>query len=427
MRRDERFRDEGPVGASTDATDQRTPFEVDRDRILYCSAFRRLAGVTQVVTSLEGHLFHNRLTHSMKAAQIGRRIAQRVHRECPTAPVDPEVVEAAALAHDLGHPPFGHMGEMELDALAKDAGGYEGNAQTFRILTRLATRRPDFPGLNLSRATLAATIKYPWLRAEAPAEKAHKWNAYPTERELLEFAMGGSRAKTLEALLMEWSDDIAYSVHDLEDFFRAGLIPLNELVVHEAERARFLDARMSRIGRILGISRDDAEFAAQIFELAPPELQRRYEGSIAQRGALRLFTSRLIARYVKGLRIQANRIPQTVEMPAELHAEIVVLKELMGHYVYNHQALAAQQHGHRKVVRRLYNAFKKAIAKRELGIVPIAFRDVVEDQRSVFEDEGVMAARLAADIVASLTEHQAIALSRRLDGADPGTVRDVIH
>jgi dGTPase len=252
--RDERrYRDPaGPqptLNQKVDAADQRRSFEIDRDRILYCSAFRRLAGVTQVVTSTEGHVFHNRLTHSMKAAQVGRRLAQRLLRESTQLQVDPEVVEAAALAHDLGHPPFGHIGETTLDALVSLAkhgatDGYEGNAQTFRILTKLASRRPAYSGLNLARATLRAVIKYPWYKGKAPPGKEDKWNAYGSEKEDFEFALGGppvdGLAKCPEAQLMEWADDIAYSVHDLEDFYRAGLIPLDLLVRDTSERQAFI-------------------------------------------------------------------------------------------------------------------------------------------------------------------------------------------
>ena len=168
------------------AGDQRNPFQRDRDRILYTSAFRRLAWVTQVVSSWEGEPFHNRLTHTLEVAQIGRRLAEKLSREQPQEAeeiggVDSEVVEAAALAHDLGHPPFGHAAERELDELMRGAevpDGFEGNAQTFRVLTKLSIRSTDFPGLNLCRATLNAVLKYPWHRQTVPKRRQQKWGAY---------------------------------------------------------------------------------------------------------------------------------------------------------------------------------------------------------------------------------------------------------
>jgi dGTPase len=138
----------------------RSAFERDRDRILYSEPFRRLAGVTQVVHAAEGHAFHNRLTHSLKVAQFGRRITQRflAHQPALASFLNADVVETACLAHDLGHPPFGHVGEEELNrSLTSDYGvadGYEGNAQSFRIVTKLAVRSDKHEGLNLTRASL---------------------------------------------------------------------------------------------------------------------------------------------------------------------------------------------------------------------------------------------------------------------------------
>lgn len=225
LRRQDRFGKEG-------RGDQRTAFQRDRDRILYSSALRRLAGVTQVVGVAHGHVFHNRLTHSLKVAQVGRRLSEKLLREAagrwPSKPaaLDPEVVEAACFAHDLGHPPFGHTGEVALDSCLKAAGcpeGYEGNAQSFRIITRLATRRQDESGLNLTRATLNAVLKYPWLH-KPKGKQSRKFGAYRSEKKLFSFArkLTTGSEQSVEASVMDWSDDITYSVHDLEDFYRAG-------------------------------------------------------------------------------------------------------------------------------------------------------------------------------------------------------------
>ncbi|WP_241657463.1 dGTP triphosphohydrolase [Aurantiacibacter suaedae] len=190
----------------------------------------------------------SRQQHTYKVPQIGRRLAENcVDKQSGLAAlhgVHPEVVEAACLAHDLGHPPFGHAAEGELDRLASDptlAGGkladpaddgYEGNAQTFRILTKLAVRYGrGTPGLGLTRATLAATLKYPWLRDRKDRKKAKKWSAYQTERDAFEWAREHCSGdhKTAEAELMDWADDIAYSVHDFEDFHRVGVIPWDRI------------------------------------------------------------------------------------------------------------------------------------------------------------------------------------------------------
>jgi len=215
-------------------TDQRLPFERDHDRILYSSYFQRLAGITQIVRAGEEDTFHTRQQHTHKVAQVGRRLAQNLVRTAKEKgiacnAIDPEVVAAASLAHDLGHPPFGHKGEDTLDELVRTAGdeGYEGNAQTFRIITKLAVRWHDTPGLDLTRAVGCAVLKYPWLRDSKNESKSKKWSAYHSEKEVFDWAREGHTkdVQSPEAELMDWADDIAYSVHDLEDFHRCNLIP----------------------------------------------------------------------------------------------------------------------------------------------------------------------------------------------------------
>ncbi len=160
--------------------DYREPSQRDRDRVLYSSSFRRLAEVTQVVAANSGYVFHNRLTHSLQVAQVGRRLAEKLNKTQRESRefVDPDVVEAACLAHDLGHPPFGHTAERTLNDLAEEIGGFEGNAQSFRIVTKLASRSTNYPGLDLTAATLSAMLKYPWLRG-GNSEKPKKWGAHP--------------------------------------------------------------------------------------------------------------------------------------------------------------------------------------------------------------------------------------------------------
>lgn len=243
------FADKG----GTAARSYRSRAQRDRDRVLYSSAFQRLAYVTQVTAPEAGHAFHNRLSHSLKVAQVGRRNAERLRRLATTgeltnaaaalaATLEPEAVEASCLAHDLGHPPFGHVSEKALHAaaqatLGKDVDGFEGNSQSFRIVTRLAVRVGDVPGLDLTRRTLNGLLKYPWGFSDDPASKANrKWGYYDGDGDAFRFARpgpdaspGDPEARCLEAEIMDWADDLTYAVHDLDDFFRAGLIPLDRL------------------------------------------------------------------------------------------------------------------------------------------------------------------------------------------------------
>jgi dGTPase len=273
--------------------DTRSEAQRDRDRILYAAAFRRLADVTQVVSASEGPVFHNRLTHSLEVAQFGRRLAEKLVKDNYLAAeavggIDPDVVEAACLAHDIGHPPFGHVAEQELEELVTKAGvrsGFEGNAQSFRIVTKLAPHPPSPAGLNLTRATLNALLKYPWLRS-TPGSAPLKWGAYDNEFQQIRFAREGSiptdalakeweqakkitgerdlvhaelewaknnsflqnQLKCPEAKLMDWADDVTYAVHDAVDFYCAGLIPLDRLTSKkdDSERKRFFDEVFER-------------------------------------------------------------------------------------------------------------------------------------------------------------------------------------
>jgi dGTPase len=287
--------------------DDRVEYSKDYDRILYSTAFRRLGGVTQVVPSNEIALFHTRLTHSLKTAQVGTRLTNHLLEEYHTprwqkiiiehGGLESRIVRSACLAHDLGHPPFGHIAAAELRRITsrwpnearprrKDGGStielspkidrayelrdrFDGTAQSFRIVTKLASREPpeheeECPALNLTRGTLAAMLKYPWSSGNSPREpktdlreeKRDRWGYYDSEHEIVTwiFADSGQPLKrevnlrdrkyeyrTLEAQVMDWADDISYAVHDVEDFFRAGVIPLDRLAVSPNEWEDFFE------------------------------------------------------------------------------------------------------------------------------------------------------------------------------------------
>jgi dGTPase len=226
------------------AESRRSPFSRDRARVLHSSAFRRLAAKTQVHGTLQpvgsvqtagDGFLRTRLTHSMEVAQIAREMGAQLG-------CDPDVVDTAGLAHDLGHPPFGHNGEDALNRAAASCGGFEGNAQTLRVVSRLEAKilRPDgtSAGLNLTRASLDAACKYPWARQ--PGQR--KFGVYADDLEIFTWLRAGAPADQptrvcLEAQVMDWADDVAYSVHDVEDGFHLGLITLRPLLADPDERA----------------------------------------------------------------------------------------------------------------------------------------------------------------------------------------------
>ncbi len=425
--------------------DQRDAFERDRDRILYSSAFHRLAGITQIVRAGELDNFHTRQQHTYKVAQIGRRLAEhRLRKQADAAALHglhPEVVEAACLAHDLGHPPFGHAAESELDNIVcdpticggkaedADADGYEGNAQTFRILTKLAVRYgKDSPGLDLTRATLAATLKYPWLRDKSDAKKTSKWSAYACERKQFEWVREGCRDgfKTAEAELMDWADDIAYSVHDLEDFHRVGIIPWNEVVsedlkdrvvrgavtVWEKDPSVPADAR-ARMDKAL-------ERIKRKLRMFPAVTQEVYDGAREQRRQVRNFCSTLIGNYVRAARLNDTLSGPAVIIETDAADEVRLLKYFARHYVIGLPALHAQQYGQKRIIRDLFEIFLKEGKADNLKLFPSRLRYIWEDNS---DDKP---ARLAADCVASLTENEAYQLHHRLTGTNSGLVLDPI-
>jgi dGTPase len=417
----------------------RTPGQSDRDRVLYTSAFRRLAGVTQVVGPLEGHIFHNRLTHTIEVAQIARRLAERLRELNPAGVaefggLDPDVVEAAALAHDLGHPPFGHVAEKTLDMLARryDADdGFEGNAQSFRIVTRLSAHRKGYTGLNLTRATLNAILKYPWFRGEGPAAKREKFGAYRTEAADFSHAREGAsgQRQSLEAAIMDHADAIAYSVHDLDDFFRAGLIPLETV-----RRTLRIDIdRFKKSGKVPAAMIDRNRKAIErMFWFQLEEIRARYEGTYSERVKMRSLNSSLINLFVTTVKLgSVDGTGSPLDISEDIYVPMRFLQNLVWRYVITNPLLATQQAGQKHVITTLFSIYRRAIRSGKDGryIIPPAYRESFEEILRIpkkAEGRSAQETRLVVDIVASFGDVQASALFRRLTGIATGSITDLI-
>ena len=409
---------------------------------MYSSAFRRLGGVTQVAAANERVVFRNRLTHTLEVAQIARRLAEYTVADQPDAAealggIDPDVVEAAALAHDLGHPPFGHVAEMKLDKLLIGCGnsdGFEGNAQSFRAVTKLALRNKDFHGLNLTRATLNAMLKYPWFRETGGGFRERKWGAYRSESEEFEWTreLGDGHAKSVEAELMDWADDIAYSVHDLDDFYRVGLIPLDRILRDPDERDGFWGRAVSRRLGDDGFDFDELksvfDFWANLIRVSFNPLTKPYRGGREQRASLRSLTAWLISRYAMGsvrLHHPTENGGRRVSVNDVFLKEVAILKQLTWVYVIEAPALATQQYGQRKVIEDLFDTLADAADRKDFGVFPPRFAEGLED---VLAENGGLSdreiARTVSDYISGMTEREAVELHRRLSGASLGSVLD---
>jgi dGTPase len=414
--------------------DQRQPFEADHDRILYSSYFQRLAGVTQIVRAGEEDIFHTRQQHTHKVAQIGRRLSQYLVRDCERKglgcpEIDPEVVAAASLAHDLGHPPFGHKGEHTLNELVQSQGeeGYEGNAQTFRIITKLAVRWDDKSGLDLTRAVACGVLKYPWLRQADSRDKSKKWSAYRSEQAEFDWARKGQKedVQSPEAALMDWADDIAYSVHDLEDFHRCNLIPWTKILNDPDEQIRIVNLTAEKWhGKPDNANDVLLEALEQLIEqlaLYKEVLQQRYDGSRSVRVGLRQMTSALVSNFVQQTSLNW---PISIHIPPETQRKVLLLKTMARDYIISNPSLAAQQKGQERILRELFEMIMTDTNWVSDGsrTVPQYLPPRLEYLVHLSETK----ARFVADCLSSLTEREVSRLHSRLVGYEAGSVLDPI-
>jgi dGTPase len=456
----------------TDRPDDRSPFARDLDRLIYTPAFRRLQGKTQVAPAGEADFFRTRLTHTLEVAQVARRLTESINRRADLARMeagtpltmasprevaelpgdqqkfDPDLVEAAAVLHDLGHPPFAHVGESALHhgvtrAGGKwdlpETGGFNGNAQSFRLVTRILSHHGPERGLQLTLAVLDASLKYPWVAGTAGVPKPGVWSVNPTESEELELIRGAlpaelRYAQTVEAQIMDWADDVAYSVHDLDDWNRAGYMPLARLATDKAEQARFVDFVVSRRTeedpdelreRVLGLLRERTG-PFQDFRLANEAGEPIFDPTSGRtRRAIRRLRSNVfddamsLVRIVRREEAADPELPRRYQFafkPVESVAfKVSVLQELLWLYVVDDARMATQQYGHYRVITHLVRVFERAARTGELRLFPVDRRRYMEKPLEPLER-----LRSVVDYVSNLTDADALRLHERLRAGGVG-------
>jgi dGTPase len=370
----------------------RSPYRRDCDRVIHCSAFRRLKHKTQVFVFHEGDHYRTRLTHSLEVAQIARALSRQLG-------LDEDLTEALALAHDLGHPPFGHAGERALDACLQAHGGFDHNAQTLRVVTSLENRYPEFDGLNLTWESLEGIAKHngPLIGRDGAAAGRYRDRGIPsgiTEFDRLYDLELGSFA-SLEAQVAAIADDIAYNAHDIDDGLRAGLFGVDDL------KTMPLTAEMiAEIARHYPDLDDDRRGAELVRELIS-----RLIGFVVQEAGLRLQAAR--PKSVEDVRHHGEALIGFPAGVAQAEAEIKAFLKLR---MYRHPRVMRVMGEAEQIVRDLFERYQERPCDLPVDWLP--------PERGAAESETGRARRIG-NFIAGMTDRFALTEHQRLFDSTP--------
>ena len=344
--------------------DFREPFARDRDRVLHCSSFRRLEYKTQVFLNHEGDYFRTRLTHSLEVSQIARTLSRMLG-------LNETLSEVIALSHDIGHTPFGHIGGDELDRLLKEDGqlfGFEHNFQSFRVLTKLEKRYQEFDGLNLTFATLEGILKHSY-----PYHKSFLHSLDPV------FAL--DRHPSLEAMVVDHADEIAYTSHDIDDGIKYGLISFDDL--YESKLAIRVDEAVASEGIVRGEALYRHRFVAALIKLLVEDFITN-----SGEGAEHYSSDHPLCAYIDA------DVPMPVGFSPEIATELKKLKKLLHQRLYKHQKIAENMYAGKQCIKGLYTAFSD-----DIDLLPHKQKELMETRREK---------RVIADYIASMTDRYAL-------------------
>ena len=411
-----------------DAGDYRSPFQIDRDRVLHTPTFRRLQNKTQVFWSGEYDFYRTRLTHSLEVAQIGKSICHwlATRPDGPLEPgffIDPDLVEAVCLSHDLGHPPFGHAGERTLNFLMRGHGGFEGNAQTLRLLTeRIFSAKRT--GMDPTRAFLDGILKYKslWseLKSASGTEPEHHF-IYDDQQAHLDWAMGGhdfplelppgkvrDGFKSIECQVMDWADDTAYSLNDLSDSVRAGFLTLERI-----------EAWAEKRGQAIGEATPLGDLMAAI-----------------RRRKVDPFVGKRIGRYIQATRLETDvnflsgvtrRYRYRLAIEADVRAESRVFKQLAFEVVFLSPQLKQLEHKGSHMLRRMWEVLcQRYIAPGTIDGQNFQLLPADAAAEITAETDSAKRSRLVCDFLAGMTDGYASRTYKRLFSPDFGSIGDLI-